>query len=475
MSWTAPDPGYVGGVPGSIRLYKVYYSENDDFSNLTELDNIASTGGTSTLTISNLSPGMLYYFAVSASNANGEGPVSPSVSTRTNRAPGTPGIAARIAGDGQVGINWLAPALSGWKDGQIALIEHYEIYQSDTPISDISGMTAVHTTANAAEKSYTVTSLNNGQDYYFAVVAVTAGGKSAPGGGNEAVRPSDALTSLDTTQFALSIDSASIYTNTPGQSISVTLTEDGLIYGQDYTISISKGGASTTLLAWNTTDGRIDVETMTEVGADIWTVTVGGMGTYSGIVEVDFELVVLLSDAEAVAAATAALDIREAVGGDADAVRDGFALPLKGIEGTDITWQSTDANIIIAPDGTVTVDRPAAGDADAPVTLQATISKGTEQEDKNFMLTIKAHPDTGDAADTVPGEPFGLGVNTWTENAVELSWSAPDAGKEGGNPGTISGYTVYYNSNNDFADLAALKAASQALDAGNTTAVQWAV
>ena len=467
LNWTAPDPGYVGGVSGSIRSYRVYYSESDDFSNLTGLDR--STGGRSPLTISNLSSGTLYYFAVSASNANGEGPVSPSVSTRTNSAPGTPGIAARIAGDGQVGLNWLAPALSGWKDGQAAVIERYEIYQSDTPISDISGMTAVYTTANAAEKSYTLTNLNNGQDYYFAVVAVTTGGKSAPGGGNAAVRPSDAITGLDTTPFALSIAPASIYTNSPGQFISVTLNEGGLTYGQDYRISISKAGASTTLLAWNTTDGRIDViETMTEVGADTWTVTASGMGTYSGIVEVDFELEVLLSDAETVAAAAAALDIGEAVGGDVNAVRDGFTLPLKGIEGTGITWQSTDANIIIAPDGTVTVDRPAAGDADAPVILQATISKGIEQKNKDFVLTIKAHPDTGNAANTAPGEPFGLMFSTWTENSIKLSWSAPDAGKEGGNPGTISGYTVYYNSNNDFADLAAL--AGQSIDTGNTTA-----
>ena len=268
----------------------------------------------------------------------------------------------------------------------------------------------------------------------------------------------------------LSIDSAPIYTNSPGQSISVTLTEDGLIYGQDYRISISKGGTSTTLLAWNPTDGRIDVETMTEVGVDTWTAAVSGMGTYSGIIETDFELEVLLSDADAVAAAAAALDIREAAGGDADAVRDGFTLPLEGIEGTGITWQSTDTGIVIAPDGTVTVSRPAAGDEDAPVTLQATISKGTEQEDKNFMLTIKAHPDTGNATDTAPGEPFGLMFSAWTENSVALSWSAPDAGKEGGNPGTLSGYTVYYSSNNDFADLAALKAAGQSIDTGNTTA-----
>ena len=469
LSWTAPEPGYVGGVPGNIRSYKVYYSEDDDFSNLIGLD--SSTGAASTLTISNLSPGKLYYFAVSASNANGEGPVSPSVSTRTNSVPGTPGIAARIAGDGQVELNWLAPALSGWKDGQATVIERYEIHKSDMPISAISGMTIVYQTANAAVKSYTVMNLYNEQNYYFAVAAVTAGGKSAPGGGDVAVRPSKNIDSLDTTQFALSIDSASIYTNSPGQFISVTLNEDGLIYGQDYTISISKGGLSTTLLAWNAADGRIDViETMTEVGAETWTVTASGIGTYSGIVEVDFELEVRLSDAETVAAAAAALDIGEAVGGDADAVRDGFTLPLKGIEGTDIAWQSTDANIAIAPDGTVTVSRPAAGNADASITLQATISKDSKQEEKNFMLTIKAYPDTGNAANTAPGEPFGLMFSDWTENSIELSWSAPDAGKVGGSPGTISSYTVYYNSNNDFADLAALKAAGQSIDSANTTA-----
>ena len=59
--------------------------------------------------------------------------------------------------------------------------------------------------------------------------------------------------------------------------------------------------------------------------------------------------------------------------GDVSEVIDNLTLPSKGAAGSDISWESSDENVI-ATDGTVT--RPAAGDGDAVVTLTATITAG---------------------------------------------------------------------------------------------------
>ena len=84
-------------------------------------------------------------------------------------------------------MTWAAPAISGWTDGHESIISGYDIYQEESAISDLSGLTAIETVNNvnpAGLQTYTAANLNNGSDYYFAVVAVTASSRSLPGGGD---------------------------------------------------------------------------------------------------------------------------------------------------------------------------------------------------------------------------------------------------------------------------------------------------
>ena len=63
-----------------------------------------------------------------------------------------------------------------------------------------------------------------------------------------------------------------------------------------------------------------------------------------------------------------------------------MVLPGKGETGSDITWKSSNPDVI-AEDGKVT--RPAAGEGDAEVTLTATITSGEVSEEKEFKVTVK--------------------------------------------------------------------------------------
>ena len=63
-----------------------------------------------------------------------------------------------------------------------------------------------------------------------------------------------------------------------------------------------------------------------------------------------------------------------------------MVLPGKGETGSDITWKSSNSDVI-SEDGKVT--RPAAGEGDAEVTLTATITSGEVSEEKEFKVTVK--------------------------------------------------------------------------------------
>ena len=461
LSWSAPDAGKEGGNPGTISGYTVYYSSNNDFADLAALEAAGQSIDTANTTaaVDGLASGQQYYFALSAVNAYGESSISQSKTTWTNAAPGTPLISARNAGDGQVEIAWTAAQSAGWINGAAAAIVKYEIYQSNSAISDLTGQTAIHS-SSALARAYTIDALSNGESYYFAVAALSdINGRSAPGGGDVPVTPNENLILLTSTQFALSINNAAALTNTAGQSIALNLNEDNLVYGQDYGITVSKAGTAATEIAWNPAKRQLDIAAaLSRVGTERYTVTASGMGAYSGIIERSFELRVSLSAADAVAAAKAALDISEAAGGDLNAVTvPEIALPLSGINGTSIEWTSSNPDVISA-DGMVS--RPAA--SGATVILKAAIRKDGEEAEKSFTLTVKAQEPSGPS--TVPGAVGSIVLSEWSESSVRLDWPEAHPGHIDGNRASISAYTVYYNTNGDFSDLEAL--ANQTVNAG---------
>mgnify|MGYP000158496501 CR=1 FL=1 len=91
-----------------------------------------------------------------------------------------------------------------------------------------------------------------------------------------------------------------------------------------------------------------------------------------------------VDDAGIVAADKDALDL-----GDTTAVTEDITLPAKGVNGSAITWESTNSAITIA-DGIAKVTRPAIGNENVSGTLTATVTSGSEKVVKKFAYTVIA-------------------------------------------------------------------------------------
>ena len=160
--------------------YTLYYAQSSlaGVADLTELTaaQLTTAGITrvqdltsASHTVSGLTNGTLYYFVVTASNADGEsGASSEASATPQSTAVATPGDLTLTAGNAQVAASWTA----------ITGASGYTLYHSQSPITTLtaSGVTAVQVNAGA---SHTVTGLTNGTTYYFVVVSKYTGGPSA--------------------------------------------------------------------------------------------------------------------------------------------------------------------------------------------------------------------------------------------------------------------------------------------------------
>ena len=440
LDWPEAHPGFIDGKRASISAYTVYYNTSGDFSDLETLANQTVDAGTDLYAvIEGLESGKLYYFAVTASNIVGEAPVSQSVNTRTNSLPDRPLITGQRPGNKEIQLSWLNPASAGWKDGAQASIVEYRIYQDTKAIDKVDHLSPV---GSAQDMHYTVTSLSNDQTYYFAVTAVNGHGEeSLPAGGKAARSPTEiAAISIQGRKFSLSIENTVAWTNTAGQTIDIDLNEDSLIYGQDYSIVISKSGNEAPELYYDSGIGKIrisDALAASLVGDTTYTVTAHGMGGYKDSLTDDFVLTVSLSDADAVAADKRTLDISQEAGGNLNAVViEHISLPTNGPNGSSITWSSSNP-AVIAGDGTVA--RPLIGTTDAVVELTASIQKNSASSTRKFTLKVLAL--TG-IANTAPGAPEDLQA-TPGELKITLSWIAPeDRGSVRGQSASSLTYSV---------------------------------
>jgi len=112
--------------------------------------------------------------------------------------------------------------------------------------------------------------------------------------------------------------------------------------------------------------------------------------TYGGVSDVKvFPLTVKqqLTDAQKVAADASVLAITYGGTDTASSVTKPLTLPVKGINGSNITWLSGNP-AVVSNDGK-TVNRPAAGQGDVSVNLTAILSAGTYTETKTFTVIIK--------------------------------------------------------------------------------------
>jgi titin len=158
LIWTAPTND--GG--STITEYMIYRAT----SATGPYTNIANTTGLSYTDFS-VTNGVTYYYNITAVNAEGEGPSSNQVSVTPATAPTAPQNLQATYGNSQVSLTWTAPT----DDGGSAIIR-YRIYRALTtggPYTNIINVTGL---------SYLDTSVVNGVQYFYIVIAVNGEGES---------------------------------------------------------------------------------------------------------------------------------------------------------------------------------------------------------------------------------------------------------------------------------------------------------
>jgi fibronectin type 3 domain-containing protein len=147
LSWTAPtDDG------GATIDYYIVYQDNIDVRHVT---------GTAT-TITGLSNGVSYDFAVAAHNSVGIGAKSETDSATPAAPVVTPGAPTNLLaspGDALVHLSWIAPTNNGG-----AAIDYYVVYRNDQDVAHVTGI------------ARTINGLTNGISYEFAVAAHNSAG-----------------------------------------------------------------------------------------------------------------------------------------------------------------------------------------------------------------------------------------------------------------------------------------------------------
>jgi hypothetical protein len=175
VSWTAPSNG-----GSAITSYTV----------TPLIGGVAQTGLATTVAgsppatstpVNNLSPGTIYTFVVTATNAIGTGNASTqSNSVTTPSTPAAPTAVTATAGNGNATVSWTAPSNGG------STITSYTI----TPyIGGVAQTNTTTITGNPPITSATVGSLTNGTAYTFTVTAANAVGAGQPSGASSAVTP----------------------------------------------------------------------------------------------------------------------------------------------------------------------------------------------------------------------------------------------------------------------------------------------
>jgi uncharacterized protein (TIGR02145 family) len=177
-----PDAPIIGTVTGGNAQASVAFTApaSDGGSSITGYTATSSPGGftgtgtVSPVTVTGLTNGTVYTFAVTATNANGTSPASSaSISVTPSTVPGAPTIGTAIAGNTQATITFTAPASNGG-----SAITGY------TVTSNPGGFTA---TGNASP--ITVTGLTNGTPYTFTVTATNASGIGPASSASNSVTP----------------------------------------------------------------------------------------------------------------------------------------------------------------------------------------------------------------------------------------------------------------------------------------------
>lgn len=155
LNWDEPTSD--GGAPiTNYRIFKGTTSGSETF--------FVMIGNLTTYNDTNVSPGVTYYYRVSAVNMVGEGPLSNQASATPPTVPSAPLNLSASAGDGFVNLTWDVPS----SDGGSQLIE-YHIYRDDTQ--------GIYATVMAVQLWFNDTNVVNYVTYTYNVSAVNEVGE----------------------------------------------------------------------------------------------------------------------------------------------------------------------------------------------------------------------------------------------------------------------------------------------------------
>jgi len=242
MQWNAPSSD--GG--SSISFYRVYYGIGS--GNYSSNQTVSST----TLLQLALTNGVRYYYAVSAVNAVGEGPLSSEFSAMPMSNPSAPQSLLALPGVKQISLSWMLPLVNGGSN-----VTGYKLYRGKTA----TGQTLIATLGPAL--TFTDTGLADGTTYHYSITALNAKGESlhsldasartnsvpsVPQGLSVIAGDSQASLawSLPSDNGGTSISSYNVYRSTTlgnyvliGNTASLSYSDPGLSNGQRYYYAVA--------------------------------------------------------------------------------------------------------------------------------------------------------------------------------------------------------------------------------------------
>jgi large repetitive protein len=177
VSWSAP---FNPGDP--IESYTVTATDTTTPANGGE----TCTSATTSCTVSGLTDGDTYTFAVTATSDVGTGPSSASSAPIVVGAPQAPtAVSATGAQNTSSTVTWTPPALTG--SGPVS---SYTVSATDHTTPANGGQTCVYTVSDPEVDACNVTGLTNGDSYTFTVSATNASGTGPSSAPSNAVVPS---------------------------------------------------------------------------------------------------------------------------------------------------------------------------------------------------------------------------------------------------------------------------------------------
>lgn len=180
LTWTAPgDDANIGTATAYDIRYSLSSINASNWSSATQVTGEPSpqiAGSAESFTITGLTPGTLYYFAMKAvDEADNWSSLSNVISRSTLNETTPPSAIATLVVNGtaqtSVTLNWTAPG----DDGATGTASQYDVRYATSTITDLNWNSATQATGEPSPhiagtgESFTVTGLNSSTTYYFAV------------------------------------------------------------------------------------------------------------------------------------------------------------------------------------------------------------------------------------------------------------------------------------------------------------------